>query len=141
MKRIRISLDNAMKMQTGIDDVQNNAIVRVLNYIDVVTAAGIAESKLENILPKKDREGVSATVRPLYEKFEPQYRGVPEHTECFIERGKRYWYIIGVMRTAAERSGSVRVKITPHSIERKGSTIINYLSKNLKGNFIGEFEY
>jgi hypothetical protein len=128
--------DNKKAIEAAINAVQHSRDTGLLSYSDLEEAAKIAESMLQDILKKQDRQNVKALVRPSYPAFSPTYRGIPTHTQCYIRRGKKDWYMYDAARTHANRAGSYSVVIDLDSLEPKHCAIINCVTQSLKGDTI-----
>lgn len=134
MNEIKVVPENALWIDQILCDRQQDCKARLLNYKAIEEGVLIAESILENILSKQYRQNVLAIIRPSYPAFNPYYRGTPEHTECLVRRGKKYWYITGLDRAKAVRKGSVKVEIIKSSLTKKHHHILEHVTKNLGEN-------
>jgi hypothetical protein len=130
--QIKVKEFNAKEIEDEIELIQKTTQKRELGYSDLYSATELAESMLDNILDKLNRQNIIATVRPVSSAYSINYRGDPEETICKIKRKKDGWYLINVQRVKASRKGSFRVEIDQRSIVEKTEKIIKYLSSNLK---------
>jgi hypothetical protein len=133
-KEIKIVPSNKEPIEDLLSVHQKNTWKRELKLSDIKEGVQIAEKLLDNVLFKKNRQNIKAKIRPLYYPFKPSYGRYPMQTVCHIRRGAKYWFITKIERVAAQRSGSTRLVIEPSSIVLKSEKVIEYLSKNLKGN-------
>ncbi len=133
---IQIVPDKKHFIETSLSAIQQPNYVRGLIYSDIEEAAKIAESMLATVLKKQDRQNVTALVRPRYPPFSATYRGIPTHTQCYIRRGKKDWYMYDAARTHANRAGSRKVIIDLKSLESKSDGIINFVTQSLEGDTI-----
>ncbi|MEI4550339.1 hypothetical protein [Pseudoalteromonas spongiae] len=131
MKNISITPENAQIIDEYFAQLQAGCTTRTLSYMDLAEASRIAESMLERLLRKQSRQNILALVKPKYMAFKPEYRGVPEHTQCYIKRGRKYWYLSSIMRTKADRSGSYKVEIIENTLNTKHDEIIRYVTNDL----------
>lgn len=131
MQQISIIPENAKIIDSYISQLEAGCKVRTLRYKDLEEASKIAESILEGLLRKQSRQNILALVKPKYMAFKPEYRGVPAHTQCYIKRGRKNWYLSSIMRTKADRSGSTKVEIDKESLKAKYDDILSYVTKNL----------
>jgi len=134
MKKANIIPENSYLIDKWLADFQLGFKVRKLRYSDLEDASKIAESILNGLLKKQSSQNVCAVVKPKYPEFEPEYPGIPTHTECYIRRGRKHWYITSMVRTKANRGGSSKVEIIRESLNNKHDEIINYVTKNLIRN-------
>jgi len=132
MIEIPITPDNEHLIENALKAIQQSSHSRLLKYPDIEEAAKIAESMLIPVLKKQDRQNVRAWVRPSYPAFSPAYRGIPTHTQCYIRRGKKDWYMYDAARTHANRAGSYSVVIDLSSLEPKHGAIVKCVTQNLK---------
>jgi|TARA_R110000772_G_scaffold268578_1_gene396571 hypothetical protein len=131
-KKISIIPENSYLIDEWLADFQAGCRVNMLNYSNLEEASKIAESILDELLKKQSRQNVCAVVKPKYEKFKPEYPYEPAHTECYIRRGRKNWYITSMVRANANRGGSSKVEILRDSLGNKNDEIINFVTKNLK---------
>ena len=131
MRQISITQDNAYLIDHYLAQLQSGCKVRTLSYKDLEAASHIAESIVSRILRKQSRQNVLALVKPKYMAFKPEYRGVPDHTQCYIKRGQKHWYLSSIMRTKADRGGSCKVEIVKDSLANKHVDIVKFVTKDL----------
>lgn len=131
MIEVKITPQNRVIIENILTAVHSKSNVRTLDYDDIEHAAGLAEELLDKILSKQKRQNVRAIVRPFYEAFSCNYRGVPTHTESTIKRGFDGWYISDVSRKVANRSGSPQVAIVVDSLREKIDNIFSYTTSDL----------
>lgn len=131
MRKISITPENAYLIDLYLAQLQVGCSERTLSYKDLAEASKIAESILEGMIKKQSRQNIIAVVKPKYCAFKPEYRGVPAHTQCYIKRGRKHWYLSSMMRTKANRSGSSKVEIVKESLKTKYDDILSYVTKNL----------
>ena len=134
MRKISITPDNAYLIDQYFAQLQAGCSARTLTYLDLEEASNIAESILERLLRKQSRQNVLALVKPKYKAFKPEYRGVPQHTQCYMKRGQKHWYLTIMMRTKADRSGSYKVEIVKDSLANKHIDIVKFVTKDLTSN-------
>jgi hypothetical protein len=130
--KLSIEPKNSYRIDMILAELQKGCEVRMLSYDYLKEAVGIAESILDGLLGKHNRQNVSAIVKPKYERFKPEYPFKPFHTECHIRRGRKEWYILSIHRIEANRSGSSKVEIIRESLNNKHDEIINFVTKDLK---------
>ena len=129
---IKVNQFNAERIEALLNLSQQATWERGLKFSDVYLAVGIAESMLDNIIDKLNRQNIVAIIRPEHDAYSINYRGTPYETICKIKRKKDGWYLTKVQRVTASRRGSFKVEIDPDSIVAKTEKIIKYLSNNLK---------
>jgi len=129
---IKISQFNAERIEAQLNLFQQATWERELKYNDIYLAIELAESMLDNVIDKLNRQNIVAIIRPEHDAYSINYRGDPEETICKIKRKKDGWYLTKVQRVTASRRGSFKVEIEQDSIIAKTDKIIKYLSTNLK---------
>jgi hypothetical protein len=132
MNKADIIPENSYLIDKWLADFQLGCKVRTLKYSDLEEATKIVESILNGLLKKQSRQNVRAVVKPEYEVFKPNYPRVPTHTECYIQRGRKHWYLTSIIRTKANREGSSKVEVIRESLYNKHDEIINFVTKDLK---------
>jgi hypothetical protein len=129
---IKIDQFNAERIDAQINLFQQATWERELRFNDLYLAIELAESMLDNIIDKLNRQNIVAIIRPEHDAYSINYRGDPEETICKIKRKKDGWYLTKVQRVTASRKGSFKVEIDQDSIVAKTEKIIKYLSNSLK---------
>lgn len=133
---IKITPDNSALINNILFGIQNGCRERLLTYNDIEYSTEIAESMLESLLRKQHRQNVKALVTPEYDAFSPLYRGKPEHTQCLIHRGAKFWYASEFERAKASRAGSYRVSVDTASLESKKDHIYDYVTGKLYSDHV-----
>lgn len=129
---IKVDQLNAECIEEQLNLLQQGTWERQLKYSDVYSATLLADIMLDNIIGKLNRQNIIAIVKPAFDPYTINYRGLPKETRCKIKRKKDGWYLIKVERVIANRRGSFRLEIDKNSIVNKTEDIIKYLSNSLK---------
>lgn len=134
MDELKMVPENDGKIKALLKKTQIGCTARLLTLNELKKSLEVAELILDKILKKQSRQNIKAWVRPKYGEFSATYWGSPEHTQCCIRRGRKYWFIQNIERAKAIRSGSSFVEIDNNSLEYKHGDIVSYVTKNLTGN-------
>src|SRR5690625_5708952 len=83
---MRINTTNTAAINTTLDAVQHRARARTIDAADLAEAIEEIETKLSQILHKKDWRGLNVWVDIHAQSFPGSYRGIPESTKVVLQR-------------------------------------------------------
>ena len=132
----KITPENSYLIDNILAGIQKGCSKRLLCYEEIQKSAEIAESLIERILNKKNRQNVCALVTPDYNEFPIYYRGTPYHTQCVIRRGSKHWYVSEFERVKANRAGSFRVTVDTESLKVKKDSIFECVTQDLRSDHV-----
>jgi hypothetical protein len=123
MKPIKITKENASKIDAEIDLIQEKAQVRLIYLSDVYQRIESIEKQLEKLLFKKDWNGLTFSVDENARKFPKSYFGTPVSTQYVLKREKSGWYFESISRKRC----SEKMVIT--DLRPKANEMADYVSR------------
>jgi hypothetical protein len=123
MKPIKITKENASKIDAEIDLIQEKAQVRLIYLSDVYQRIESIEKQLEKLLFKKDWNGLTFSVDENARKFPKSYFVTPVSTQYVLKREKSGWYFESISRKRC----SEKMVIT--DLRPKANEMADYVSR------------
>ena len=118
MKAIKISAENAEKINAAISEIEGKATARTLDADDIIK---IAERSTEQVaartfLPKTRQVGAVVTYR-MGINLPSSYKYAPEYTEVILERRKSGWFLVSARRArgAAKQAETFEISLSPQA--------------------------
>ncbi|ANS87887.1 hypothetical protein VSVS12_04187 [Vibrio scophthalmi] len=84
-------------LEKALELVQSKASVRTLTANEVYDHLNYVQTKLDQILYKKDQVGIKVCITVKTE-VAASYQGIPQSTLVELERGKTVWKLLSVSR-------------------------------------------
>ena len=99
MKAIKISAENAEKINAAISEIEGRATARTLDADDLITIAERSTEQVEarTFLPKSHQVGAVVTYR-MGLNLPNNYKYAPEYTEVTLGRRKSGWFLLSARR-------------------------------------------
>lgn len=95
--KTKINVQNPVKLQKFLDEVQKGCRARLLDIDDILYATRHAEATLKGLaIPKKIWRGCRVVIEP--ERVANNYDGRAEGTGATIERTATGWYVVALGR-------------------------------------------
>jgi len=123
---MRINTNNTAAINTTLDAVQHRARARTIDAADLAEAIEEIETKLSQILHKKDWRGLNVWVDIHAQSFPGSYRGIPESTKVVLQRGANDWFLIEATRGRCG-SGS---PYYPQNLDSKAAELAEFAAAN-----------
>ena len=111
-------IEEAAKLWEVLENVQERAIVRLIDDFDVLYELAKVEDKLG--ISKKAMDGITVEIDPNAETLPGSYKGIPESTQ-FTARYKNGWYITDIYR--AKCKGKTQKVVVNHTDTSRAAII------------------
>ena len=118
MKAIKISSENAEKINAALSEAEGRATARKLDADDLIEIAERSEKEVaaRTLLPKSHQTGAVVTYR-MGLNLPNNYKYAPEYTEVTLGRRKSGWFLLsaGRVRGNVKQAEKFAISLTPEA--------------------------